>query len=242
MNLGQLIAAFRARAFDTKEPYLWSAEEVAEFAEDAENEAAERARLIRDSLTTAVCEVPVVAGTAVYMLDPRILSVDRAKLDSQSVPLALSSTAAMDAGMGGRPRDWRTSSGTYVGGIGGGWEGRSGTPTTAVLDAEGAGWKLTLAPAPNKDDTLRLQVFRLPLQPLSSDSDNIPEIPARLHIRLVDWMLFRAYSKQDTETADPAAAARAEAAFTSAFGPRIDANARRKQEDRATNGVQFRDF
>ncbi len=242
MTLGDLSTAFRARAFDTKAPYLWSDDEVAEFAEDAENEAAERARLIRDSMTPAICQVAVVAGAASYMLDARILSVDRAKLDSQSVPLTLSSTTAMDLGQGARPRDWRASNSNWVGGIGGGWEGRQGTPTIAVLDAEGAGWKLTLSPTPTQADTLRLQVFRLPLEPLSSDTDNVPEIPARLHIRLVDWMMFRAYSKQDAEAADAATAAKHEAAFTAAFGPRIDANARRKQEDRSASGVQFREF
>ena len=242
MTLGDLIDVFRARAFDTKEPYLWSDAEVREFADDAENEAAERARLIKDSTTTAICQVAVVANTAAYALDSRVISVERAKLDSQSVPLVLSSTQAMDQNMGVRPRDWRASSSNWVGGIAGGWEARQGTPNTAVLDAEGPGWKLMLSPIPTKADTLRLQVYRLPLVALSTSEANTPEIPLRLHIRLVDWMVYRAYSKQDAETFDREKAAQAEATFTSAFGQRIDANARRKQEDRTSSVVQFREF
>jgi hypothetical protein len=242
MNLGDLINVFRQRSFDTKDPQLWSDDELAEFADDAEAEAAERARLIRDSTTEAICQIIVGANTAAYLLDPRILSVERAKLDSVAVPLALSSTPAMDQNMGNRPRDWRSFSGNWAGGIGGGWEDRQGTPSIAVLDAEGAGWKLTLSPRPTKADVLRLQVFRLPLQPLSTDGDNVPEIPPRLHVRLVDWMMYRAYSKQDAETFDAGIAAKHEAIFTAAFGPKIDANTRRKQEDRTSSVVQFREF
>ncbi len=242
MTLEDLIAAFRSRAQDTAEPYLWSDAEVKEFVNDAENEAAERASLLRDTMTVAVCEVDVVAGTAAYLLDARILRVERAKLDLGSVPLSLSSTAAMDRGAGVTPRDWRTQSLSWQSGVSGsGWEQRTGTPAMALLDREGAQWKLTLVPKPVVDDTLRLQVFRQPLAPMAADDDT-PEIPTRLHIRLVDWMMYRAYSKEDAETFNRTKAMEAEALFTRAFGERIDANARRKQDDRAPCTTVFQEF
>lgn len=223
MTMGELMDAFRARAFDTVVPYLWSDDEVREYADDAENEAAERARLLRDSTTAEICEVEVVADTAAYILDSRILSVERAKLDLGSSPLSLTSTPAMDAENGR-------------------WESCTGTPSRMVLDAEQGTWKATLNPTPQVNDTLRLQVYRLPIALLSTDESNIPEIHPRLHIRLVDWMMARAYRKQDAETRDELKAQEHEAIFESAFGRRIDANVRRKQEDLVPSVVQFREF
>lgn len=240
MTLQDLVEAFRSRAQDNAAPYLWSDAEVKEFANDAENEAAERASLLRDTTTAAICEVDVVAATAGYLLDARILRVERAKLDLGATPLSLTSTAAMDRGSGVTPRDWRAQAMSWQSG-GFGWEQRTGTPVMALLDREGSRWKLTLYPKPVADDTLRLQVFRQPLADMAANDDE-PEIPARLHIRLLDWMMHRAYSKQDTETFDQAKADKAEAAFTRTFGERIDANARRKQDDRAPCVTVFQEF
>ena len=242
MTIDELLDACRKRLQDTAEPYLWSDEEIIEFADDAENEAAERASLLRDTTTAAICEVDVVAGTAAYLLDARILRVERAKLDLGTVPLSLSSTAAMDRGAGVTPRDWRTQSLSWQsGGAGAGWEQRTGTPALALIDREGSAWKLRLVPIPVVDDTLRLHVIRTPLVPMST-SDGSPEIPVRLHIRLLDWMVHRAYSKQDAETFDQAKADKAETDFTRTFGERIDANARRKQDDRAPCTTVFQEF
>ena len=242
MTLGEIIANFRLRAFDSVAPYLWSDDELREFADDAENESCERAYLLRDTTTPEICNVSVIAGTASYLLDSRILVVTRAKLDNTAVPLGLMSTEAMDRTAGAMPRDWRTQSRSWMADVGGGWEQRSGTPAVALLDPEGTRWKLTLTPKPVVNDTLRLQVFRLPIGPLSIDEGNVPEIPYRLHPRLVDWMMYRAYSKQDVETKDTVKAAQAEAAFAASFGPRVDANVRRKQLDRAPNVTVFREF
>lgn len=240
MTRAELFAAFRNRNADTSLPYLWSDAELQEFLDDGHNEAAERGRLLRDSTTAAICTIAVTANTASYVLDQRILSVERAKLDSRTAPLRLSSTPAMDGRAGAFPRDWRVN-GVWRPVIGGDWTTQQGTPFVLVLDAEGARWKATLAPIPVVDDVLRLQVFRLPLYCLDDDEDE-PEIPYRLHIRLVDWMEHRAYAKKDADTYDERRSLTAEAVFASAFGQRIDANVRRKQEDLTPSVVQFREF
>lgn len=242
MNRDDLFAAFRARAADTADPPLWSDAELQEFVDDAHNEAAERARLIRDSTTPEICAVDVVPGTAVYLLDRRILSVERAKLDLQSNPLRLTSTQAMDSPRGrAMPHEWRSSGPSWIDSAGWGWETQTGSPCYAVLDDEGGRWKLTLAPIPTVADTLRLQVFRLPLACMDDEEDE-PEIPYRLHIRLVDWMMHRAYSKSDADMFDERKAAESEAIFASAFGQRVDSNVRRKQEDLSSSIVRFREF
>lgn len=238
MNRADLIAVFRDRVGDAVEPFLWSDDNVQEYLDDAHNEAAERARLIKDSLTAAICTIAVVANTAAYLLDPRILSVERAKLDLQRLPLELTSTPALDGGssaFAGRSNGYSFTTGLAVG-----WETATGAPVSAALDDEGGRWKLTLVPIPTAADTLRLQVFRLPMASLTDDNAT-PEIPSRLHIRLVDWMEHRAFSTHDLEQRDEQRAADAAAIFTTAFGERIDSNARRKQEDLqpATTRFQF---
>lgn len=222
MNRQQLIDTFRRRAFDLARPYLWSNDELQEFLDDAHNEAAERASLLRDSTTDEICVIPIIAGTAGYDLDYRILSVERAKLDSQTRPMVITSTEELDLDHPG-------------------WESHTGSVMKVAIDAQGSGWRATLFGVPGADDTLRLHVFRLPMVSIVGDADE-PEIHPRLHVSLVDWMMYRAYSKKDAETQDDAKAAEFEAIFTSAFGRRIDSNVRRKQQDRAPKVTQFREF
>jgi hypothetical protein len=50
-----------------------------------------------------------------------------------------------------------------------------------------------------------------------------PEIPARYHMSLVNWMLFRAFGKQDTETNDPKKAQDALVEFEKEFGKKSSA-------------------
>jgi hypothetical protein len=214
VNRGELIAAFRARVFDTAAPYLWSDAEAIEYLEDAIIEACERADLIRDDTTAQICQITVTAGTAKYPLDVRITQVLRAKLDGEAPkrPLTLATTEGMD-------RDWP------------GWDEREdGEPEYLVIDPQGTGWNGRLVPGPSEGGTLLLQVYRLPLDVLA-DNAAMPEILPRLHIRLLDWMCFRAYSKQDAETRDDDKAAAHAAAFTASFGPKRDARYNRHQHD-----------
>jgi hypothetical protein len=222
MNRLQLIDVFRARAFDTAAPYLWSDDEVQEYLDDAHNEAADRALLLRDTTTAEICEIAVEAGTASYELDPRILRVERAKLDLGRRPLEITSIAVLDSQLPG-------------------WASMTGRPGMVAIEAEGAGWLATLVGKPVEADTLRLHVYRLPLASLAADACE-PEIPSRLHVRLVDWMMFRAYSKKDAETQDATKASEHAAMFTTAFGERIDSNVRRKQHDNAPRVTAFREF
>lgn len=79
MNLGELRAAFRNLAGDTAAPYLWSNEEIALFATQAEQEAAERARLIHDESI----EIDLAPGEARYLLPASVLQVKRAWFEAR---------------------------------------------------------------------------------------------------------------------------------------------------------------
>jgi hypothetical protein len=213
VNRLQLIDAFRARVQDTKAPYLWNeADELQEFLDDAHNEAAERARLLRDTTTAEICEIAIEANIATYPIDQRVLEVLRAKLDDQQRPLVLTTTESLDI-------DWP------------GWEDETaGVPERLAIDPAGAGWEARLVPAPTANTLMRLQVYRLPLASIAKDKDE-PEIHPRLHVGLLDWMEYRAYSKKDAETQNDEKAAASAAAFAANFGPKRDAKTNRAQHD-----------
>jgi hypothetical protein len=222
MKRPELVAAFRSRIDDDAEPYLWTPADVQLYLDAAHREAAERALLIRDASTVAVCSVPIVANTASYTLHASVLSVERAKLASQRQTLTLSSTEQMDR-------------------LHPGWDDVSGAPAFLVIDPDGSALRARLVPPPAEATTLALVVNRLPLASLASDDDE-PEIPARYHLGLVDWMMHLAYGKRDTETFNERNALECEARFAAQFGERIDANVRRKQADRSPARVVFREF
>ena len=73
MTLAELIAALRTDADDlVANPYLWSDAELTRWANEAEQEAALRAKLLFDASTTAVCQIAVLAGTTSYALHAKV--------------------------------------------------------------------------------------------------------------------------------------------------------------------------
>lgn len=209
MTLSELVAAFRTRADDEAQPYLWEDTEVAQYLNEAEREAAERALLIHDETTAAVCTLTVVAGTASYPLHASILKIERATLASTGDTLTVTSRDKLD-------QSWP------------GWETATGTPQHLVEDGDG---NATLVPAPTAADSVALAVKRLPLADMAADNDT-PEIGVRHHYRMLDWALHLAFLKPDADAHNPKAADYHEARFERSFGYRNDANVQRKQRER----------
>lgn len=230
MKRTEIINEFRQQVDDTVQPYLWSDAEVASYLDSAHSEAAWRARLIRDTLTVEdanadpVCAIPVVNGTDSYYCHPSIFEIERAKLDSRPVKekLKVTSKYQMD----------RQSPG---------WEAVTGVPRYLIVEHEGARIRVTLAPSLTFDDTLWLAVYRLPLESLNTPDDE-PEIPARHHIQLVDYMVHLAYRKRDAETRDDAKSVEALQRFTMHFGPAREADVHRRQQERRQNVIRFKEF
>jgi hypothetical protein len=218
----EILSAFRDMVDDTGTPQLWKDSEIRRYLDEAHREAAVRALLLRDSTTTALTEIAIVAGTARYVLDRRIIKVESARLPSQSHPLFLSSSPEMDREM---PH----------------WRGLTAAPRRLVIDHEGAGLVATLCGVPVEDETMSLVVFRTPLESMNTDDDE-PEIPAQYHLGLLEWMAHLAYKKRDTETYDEARSLTHGAEFTRIFGEREDANVRRKRTERRSDRVAFREF
>lgn len=167
------------------------------FFNEAIDEACRRSRLIIDSTTTAICSIPVIAGTAAYALDPRIVKVSRVKLSGRDAPLERLSWRDLDRRCPG-------------------WESHSGEVTGYLTDRT-SGY-LELYRTPEAGGTLSLTVMRTQLTPLSGDLDE-PEIAPRYHAKLVPYVIGRCRDIEDTELYDPRKAARAMALFDAEFGP-----------------------
>jgi hypothetical protein len=201
MRLRDLITLFRNEVDDATEPFLWSDEEAIEFANDAQNEACRRARLLVDSSTAELASIAVTAGEALLDLDARVLFVRRARFAGQ-LPLRRMNMQDMEA----LDPYWMDTTAT--------------TPRAFVPDYQTG--KLLLWPTPDADDTLLLTVVRDPLAEMDSDDDT-PEIAPRYHRSLRFWMMARAYGKQDAEANDPKKEAQAMALFEQEFGKKSSA-------------------
>lgn len=109
-----------------------------------------------------------------------------------------------------------------------------------------AGWTLTdtelvLDKFPSTDDTLLMTVIRFPLADMENEADQ-PEIRSHHHLKLVDWVEFRARMVNDAETFNPVKAQESEAAFERSFGKRPDANVQRKTREKSGRVVRMAHF
>lgn len=163
---------------DIAEPYLWSDEELLDYLDEAQEEAARRARLFLDATTTAIVTITLVAGTAVYALDPRVIRVERARVVGQEMPLRLLLTRDLDARLAN-------------------WEASIDPVSAAVVD-----WQtdsLRFVGIPQAAGTVNLQVIRRPLEPLVNMDQEL-EIRQHHTRNLIHWIAHRAYQKRDAET------------------------------------------
>lgn len=200
MTLNDLIAAFRVDADDNAAPYLWSDDDLTRYANDAVMEAARRARLLADSRTAEVCQAAIVAGDPYVALDPRVIFVRRAIVSGQSMPLNKTQERILDECIPS-------------------WESAASSIPSHYIHQRG---EIRLYPPSSVDGTLQMTVIREPLIAMADLGDE-PEIPARHHESLIQWMLYRAFSKQDSDAGANDRAALALAAFEADFGRRSSA-------------------
>lgn len=208
MTRDELIAIFRTDTQDTVDPYLFKTPWVAQLLAEAEAEAAIRGRLLHESQSPLVCEIPASAGESVYQLHPALYEIDHIAFKpagaSRREPIKLVSVEELD-------RIWP------------GWRDEQGLPRYAVQGDT----SIRLVPMPDAAGTLLLEGYRLPLKSLAESGSSVPEIHVAHHRHLVNWALHRAFSSPDAETYDPRKSADAERAFTDYFGLRPDSDLRR---------------
>lgn len=204
MKLEELITLYRAQSMDKQQStgsasdVLCDDELLTIYANEGQEEACRRGQLLRDSLS-AMCTVQFTAGAEAMVLDARVINVLRAHIDGQ--PVAILDVDQMDEGMPG-------------------WQFRNATGQPSHLVSGLTTGMLHLWPRPELAGSLRLTVQRLPIKPMKVDADK-PEIRPELHAGLVDWMLYRAYSREDTDLYNDTKAAVALGRFEAEFGRKV---------------------
>ena len=190
MTLTKILSLSRGFLDDNALPYSWSNDELVEDLNKSINELCEKAELLLDSTTEAICKITITKDLAKYALDERIINIKRARLITYDKRITKRTAQYMDRYYNGW--DMATAG--------------SGTPTCFLEDIN-TGY-IHLVPTPDANDVLWLTVSRLPLLAMDiATPDASPEIKSRYHFELLDGILWRAYSKQDTETYDPKKAA-----------------------------------
>jgi len=176
MTLGELISRFRREVKDTVKPYFCADEDIIAWLNEAEEEACRRAFLIVDSTSTA-SQLDIAAGDVGADLDPLVIFVRRATLQSTHRPLIPAVVRSMDEELPG-------------------WENaQASVPTRFVPDWQ-TGY-LRLYPPSRSADTIKLTVVRLPVRPMVEEDDE-PEIRRQFHAYLLDWAKHRAYNIPDS--------------------------------------------
>lgn len=197
MTLTELIARFRREESDTALPYAWSDATITDLLNEAENEACRRALLLVDSTTAAIAKVSFLANAVGIALPSTVIYVRRATLASTGKKLIPKVSADMDESIPG-------------------WESDSASEVQAFIPD----WQtqyLRFWPPSASADTLNMTVVRTPIDTMSTGSDT-PEIPARYHAYLLDWVRFRCYADMDADQYDPVKSEKAEAKFIANFG------------------------
>ena len=207
MTLEQLIASFRVDADDLEEPFLFKDEWVSAWLSEAQAEAAIRGRLILEDANPAVCQIAVTAGQASYELHRCVYEI----ADLRFVPTGQTTSVALPL----VSREWLDDKRP-------GWRDLVGTPECAIQTDR----RIRLVGAPDTDGVLHLEAYRTPLKTLENDIDK-PELAVQHHRHLVNWALYRAFSRPGSETIDPQRAELALSAFTRYFGLAPDSDARR---------------
>lgn len=195
MTLKDLIALYRADSLDKADPPFCDDALLTLYANEAQDEACRRGQLLRDS-SSAMCVIAFSAGDESVALDPLVVRVLRSFVEGR--PVGVVDAEAMDCAMPG----WQ-------------FETRRDVPQRLVSGMSTG--RLHLWPVPAQAGTIRLTVQRLPLESMAGSMDE-PEIRPELHRALVPWMLYRAYSREDTDLYNDQKAAVHLAKFEAEFG------------------------
>lgn len=211
MKAEEVIRTFREEAHDTVLPFLWSDALVMSYLDQAQNEAARRSRCLRDASTAAVCSYRIIAGNPFVKLHASVIQANYVEVQYADVEADPQTTTHCEL-KGRTTRDMEM--------VDADWRHCTGAPRYFLMDVETG--KMRLDKIPTRDAVLKIECARLPLKCLREPEDCI-EIPDKYAPDLIYWMLFRAYSKKDSDTQDEGLAATNLAIFESIFGKRSSA-------------------
>ena len=200
MTLEDMIALYRAQAMDIADPPFCSDELLTLYANEGQDEACRRGQLIRDASST-MCTVAYAAGDESVAVDARIVQVLRAFVDGY--PVGVIGSDQMDVFMPG-------------------WHASTSAARPSKLVAGLSVGALHLWPTPSQPGQIKLRVLRMPLKNLANGNDQ-PELRIETHPALVEWMMYRAYGRDDADMRDERQAAIHLQKFEAEFGSKPSA-------------------
>lgn len=193
---------FRRDMNDAVVPYLWSAEEVLAYAADAYSMFFRLTGGISDSSNDDATLVSASAGEPFSDLHPSILTVrDPAYREADGVPVKIINYEDLpvlgdnDYGMA-QPRLLTLVEGEIRYGVIG-------------MEPDKIRW----INVPSVAQDIRLSVYRLPLEEITKEDQELTDLASRHHFHLLKWMKALAYQKQDAETFDRSKSRECEADF-----------------------------
>lgn len=191
MTLQELINSYRAQSGDVPKRQWCEDAILTLYANEAQTEACRRGLLLVQSST-----VQLRAGDESVELAAHVLRLTRANV--LGTPVGTMAAEDMDANHPG----WQDDQ-------------VQGAPRVLVTGMDTGA--LYLWPRPDRAYNLRMTAQCLPQAKLAAMTD-VPEIREELHFALVDWMLFRAYSHEDSQLFNANKAQEHEAKFIAEFG------------------------
>lgn len=195
---------------------LWSDSRLVLYIDQAQRRFAREALVIRDGSTAKVCQVPLATNQTVYPLDPSVIAVISAKLESDPADLARAGHSALSTYHQpdpyffnpswlttlppGKPLAWSTDE--YVSADAGGSQG--------IVN-------LRIYPTPLSSyagQNVLLRTVRMPLARLTVDDlQMVPEVPEEHHMDMLDWAAYLALRKVDIDANDDNRADKFRASF-----------------------------
>lgn len=200
MNSTGLYEAFRSDVVDTARPFLWSDDEVWRYANDAYRMFVRLTGGVADFLSDA-CAIEVVSGEAIVDQHPSILRIMEAQLRSNKNAVEIINSS--DVGKM-RSTDYGQVKQLIL-------DDKSG-PVRYMVHGMQRG-KARLVQVPEVNDFIDMHIYRLPLEMITGDDQELTDVDEDHHSHLLDWMKHLAYKKQDAETFNPQASAQGKADF-----------------------------
>lgn len=192
MNSTELLDLFRSEMADTEEPYLWSDSDVYGYIDDAQKMFCRLTDGLDDATTPEVVDLAVGEGDDWLATHKSILKFRSAYREDTGRPVEIVNYEDLPA------RGWRLDS--------------TQGPVKALITGMEK-HKVRVYPVSNEEVTVKLLVFRLPLESITDEGEQSFEIDEQHHRHLLLWVKHLAYSKQDAETFDKTKAAEFEGKF-----------------------------
>lgn len=224
MTLGELLTELRENILHDRSDLiagpsdrLWSDETLIRYISQAYYRFATEAMCLRDNVTPQYTQFTTIPIVDQYVLDPAVMAVISLQRDGDRGDMVRAGHAEFNTGFRpdsyffdpnsiavlppGRPQAFSTD------------EGLAETDDGAV-----SAITLRLFPKPSADyapHLYKMRVVRMPSGPLTELTD-VPELPERHHLEMLDWAAYLALRIVDHELGDPARAQEFKASFEDA--------------------------